>query len=78
MTSGVYGVIHHPSYLRLFISSVGWSLTFRSAVGLFLTLLLVPPLLARINAEENLLRTQFGDDYAGYCSHTWRLIPRIY
>jgi len=77
-TSSVYAVIRHPSYLGLFINSLGWSLAFRSGVGVILTLLLVPPVLARINAEENLLHAQFGDAYQVYCSHTWRLIPGIY
>jgi protein-S-isoprenylcysteine O-methyltransferase Ste14 len=78
VTSGVYGVIRHPSYLGLLINSLGWSLAFRSGVGVILTLLLIPPLLARISAEENLLRDQFGDEYNVYCLHTWRLIPRTY
>ena len=78
VTSGIYGIIRHPSYLGLLISSLGWSLGFRSGVGVLLTALLVPPLLARINAEENLLHSQFGDDYKVYRSHTWRLIPGIY
>jgi protein-S-isoprenylcysteine O-methyltransferase Ste14 len=78
VTSGVYGVIRHPSYVGLLINSLGWSLAFRSGVGVLLTVLLIPPLLARISAEENLLRDQFGDDYSAYCSHTWRLIPRMY
>jgi protein-S-isoprenylcysteine O-methyltransferase Ste14 len=78
VTSGAYGIIRHPSYLGLLINSLGWSLAFRSGVGVILTLLLVAPLLARINAEENLLRAQFGDEYSAYCSHTWRIIPGIY
>ena len=78
VTSGVYGVIRHPSYLGLLINSLGWSLAFRSAVGVLLTMLLIPILLSRISAEENLLRAQFGDEYEAYCSHTWRLIPGIY
>jgi protein-S-isoprenylcysteine O-methyltransferase Ste14 len=78
VTSGVYGVIRHPSYLGLLINSLGWSLAFRSGVGVILTLLLLPPLLARIRAEEDLLRSQFGDEYNTYCSHTSRLIPGIY
>jgi protein-S-isoprenylcysteine O-methyltransferase Ste14 len=78
VTSGVYGVVRHPSYLGLLINSLGWSLAFRSGVGVLLTVLLIPPLFARINAEENLLRGQFGDEYNAYCSHTWRLIPGIY
>jgi protein-S-isoprenylcysteine O-methyltransferase Ste14 len=78
VTSGVYGVIRHPSYLGLLINSLGWSLAFRSGLGVLLTLLLIPPLVARIDAEENLLRAEFGDDYSAYCSRTWRLIPGIY
>lgn len=78
LASGVYGVIRHPSYLGLLINSMGWSLAFRSGVGVPLTLLLIPPLLARIDAEENLLHSQFGDEYNTYRSHTWRLIPGIY
>jgi protein-S-isoprenylcysteine O-methyltransferase Ste14 len=78
VTSGVYGVIRHPSYLGLLVNSLGWSLAFRSGVGVILTLLLIPLLLSRISAEENLLRAQFGDEYNTYRSHTWRLIPGIY
>ena len=78
VTNGVYGSIRHPSYLGLLINSLGWSLAFRSGVGVMLTFLFIPPLLARINAEEDLLRVQFGDEYRAYCSHTWRLIPGIY
>jgi protein-S-isoprenylcysteine O-methyltransferase Ste14 len=78
VTSGVYGVIRHPSYLGLLINSLGWALAFRSGVGVLLTVLLVPPLLARIRAEETLLRAQFGSEYEIYCTRTWRLIPGLY
>jgi len=78
VTNGIYGVIRHPSYLGLFINSLGWSLAFRSTVGVLLTVLLIPPLLARIHAEENMLHSEFGDEYKAYRSQTWRLIPGIY
>jgi protein-S-isoprenylcysteine O-methyltransferase Ste14 len=78
VTSGVYGVIRHPSYLGLLVNSLGWALAFRSGVGLLLTALLVPPLAARIGAEERLLRTQFGDEYDVYRRGTSRLIPGLY
>jgi len=77
VTSGVYGVIRHPSYLGLLVSSLGWALAFRSGVGVLLTALLIPPLIARIRAEETLLRTQFGGEYEAYCSRTSRLIPGL-
>jgi len=78
ITNGIYRIIRHPSYLGLLINSLGWSLAFRSGVGVLLTLLLVLPLLARINAEEKLLHSHFGNQYNAYRSHTWRLIPGIY
>jgi protein-S-isoprenylcysteine O-methyltransferase Ste14 len=78
VTSGVYGVIRHPSYLGLLVNSLGWALAFRSGVGVLLTALLIPPLLARIRAEEDLLRAQFASQYEAYCSRTWRLIPGVY
>ena len=47
-------------------------------VGVLLTALTIPPLIARIRAEERLLRTQFGSEYDAYCARTARLIPGIY
>jgi len=78
VTSGVYGVIRHPSYLGLLVNSLGWALAFRSGVGVLLTALTIPPLVARIRAEEALLRTQFGGEYDAYRRRTSRLIPGIY
>ncbi len=78
VTRGVYGVIRHPSYLGLLVNSLGWALAFRSGVGVLLTALTIPPLIARIRAEERLLRAQFGDAYDAYRSRTSRLLPGIY
>jgi protein-S-isoprenylcysteine O-methyltransferase Ste14 len=78
VTNGVYGVIRHPSYLGLLVNSLGWALAFRSGVGVLLTVLLIPPLIARIRAEERLLRTHFGGEYEAYCRRTSRLIPGLY
>jgi protein-S-isoprenylcysteine O-methyltransferase Ste14 len=78
VTNGVYGVIRHPSYLGLLVNSLGWGLAFRSGVGVLLTALMIPPILARIGAEERMLRTQFGDEYDAYCARTSRLVPGLY
>lgn len=77
-TTGIYGVIRHPSYLGALISSLGWAFTFRSVVGLLLAASLLVPFVARIRAEERMLRQHFGEEYASYCARTWRLIPGIY
>lgn len=78
VTTGIYSRIRHPSYLGLIISSLGWVLAFRSGVGVLLTAALIPPLLARIGAEEKLLQTQFGAEYDAYRARTSRLIPGLY
>jgi len=77
-TTGVYRVIRNPSYLGLLITSLGWVLTFRSVVGVLLVASLLVPLVARIRAEERLLRSHFGAGYEKYCARTWRLLPGIY
>lgn len=78
VTTGLYGRIRHPSYLGLLVNAAGWALAFRSGVGLLLTALLIPPLLARIRAEEALLGAQFGSEYEAYRRRTARLIPGLY
>jgi len=78
VTNGIYGVIRHPSYLGLLINSLGWALAFRSVVGVLLTALTVPPLLARIHAEEIMLRSEFCAEYDAYRARTSRLIPGLY
>jgi protein-S-isoprenylcysteine O-methyltransferase Ste14 len=78
VTDGLYGVIRNPSYLGLLVNSLGWALAFRSGVGIVLTALMIPPLVARMNSEERLLADQFGAEYAGYRARTWRLVPYLY
>ena len=78
VTSGVYRVIRHPSYLGLLVNSLGWGLAFRSGVGVLLTAITIVPVLARIRAEEALLRSQFGAEYDAYRNRTSRLLPGIF
>ena len=78
VTTGLYRHLRHPSYLGALIGFVGWMLVFRCGVGL----LLVPPFLwlivARMDAEEALLTSEFGRAYAEYRDRTWRLVPWVY
>jgi protein-S-isoprenylcysteine O-methyltransferase Ste14 len=78
VTTGLYARIRHPSYLGLLVSALGWCLAFRSGVGVLLALLLVPPVIARMNSEEALLTSQFGAAYEAYRSRTSRLVPGLY
>jgi protein-S-isoprenylcysteine O-methyltransferase Ste14 len=78
MTSGLYGIIRHPSYLGLFVLTLGWGLAFRSGVGVIIAVLMLVVVLARIKAEERLLSETFGAEYDAYRARTWRLIPYVY
>jgi len=78
VTHGTYGVIRHPGYLGLLVSTLGWAFVFDSGIGILLTALILVPLLARIRSEEALLESQFGARYAAYRARTWRLLPFIY
>jgi protein-S-isoprenylcysteine O-methyltransferase Ste14 len=37
-----------------------------------------PPIIARIRAEEALLRGKFSAEYDDYCTRTLRLLPAVY
>jgi protein-S-isoprenylcysteine O-methyltransferase Ste14 len=78
VTTGIYSLIRHPSYLGLLINSLGWALAFRSGVGVLLTVLTIVPIVGRIRAEEALLHSQFGDEYDAFRRRTSRLIPGVY
>jgi protein-S-isoprenylcysteine O-methyltransferase Ste14 len=77
MTTGIYRRIRNPSHLGLLVSSVGWALAFRSGVGVLMTAALIPPLIARMRAEERLLSGEFGSEYDAYRARSWRLLPGL-
>lgn len=78
VTTGIYSTIRNPSYLGLLLGTLGWSLAFRSWAGVILTLVMIPPLVARMGSEERLLGAQFGAEYDIYRARTARLVPGIY
>lgn len=77
-TRGIYGLVRNPSYLGMLINMLAWGLAFRAWTGVLLALTLLIPLVARIRAEERLLRSHFGAEYDAYVARTWRLVPGIF
>jgi protein-S-isoprenylcysteine O-methyltransferase Ste14 len=77
-TGGLYRHIRHPSYLGLLLYMAGFVLVFRCWLGLLLVAAMLAVLLARMNAEEALLESEFGEEYASYRRRTWRLVPWVY
>jgi protein-S-isoprenylcysteine O-methyltransferase Ste14 len=77
-TGGLYRHIRHPSYAGMLLYMAGYVLVFRCWLGLLLVAGTFAILLARMNAEEALLESEFGDEYVCYRRRTWRLVPWIY
>lgn len=78
-TDGIYKRIRHPSYLGILLIITGFS----AAMGSFYSflILVIPVFVAivyRIKIEEELLITEFGEEYLNYMSVSKRLIPGIY
>lgn len=78
VTTGLYGRVRNPSYLGLLLTVLGWALAFRSGAGLVLLAATLTPVIGRIDAEEKMLRSQFGDAWDAYAARTWRLVPYVY
>jgi protein-S-isoprenylcysteine O-methyltransferase Ste14 len=77
-TTGLYRYIRHPSYTGMLLYIVGYVLVFRCWLGLLLVAGTLLILLARMKAEEALLESEFGEEYASYRRRTWRLAPWVY
>jgi protein-S-isoprenylcysteine O-methyltransferase Ste14 len=77
VTDGIYRHVRHPSFLGMLVAWAGWALVFRSSVGVLLLVPAIPVLLARIDAEEALLASEFPA-YAEYRRRSWRLVPGVY
>jgi len=78
VTNGPYRWLRHPGYLSNVMCLGGIGLAMSSLIGLGVTLLVVPLILARIEKEEAMLVVEFGDVYRAYQKRTSRLIPGLY
>ena len=77
-TSGLYGLVRHPSYLGLLLVFLAVGLHSRHwlACG-FAVIPTTAALLYRIHVEEEALHLAFGDEYEAYSKRTKRLIPGV-
>jgi len=78
VTDGPYRRVRNPSYLGGILNVAGWALVFRSIAGLLLVVALIWITVRRIDAEEALLASEFGDAYEAYKRRSWRLVPWVY
>jgi protein-S-isoprenylcysteine O-methyltransferase Ste14 len=78
-TDGIYKRVRHPSYTGLLLMVTGFSALMSSWYSfLILAIPVFFAIIYRIKVEENLLLSEFGDNYAKYILSTKKLIPGIY
>jgi protein-S-isoprenylcysteine O-methyltransferase len=74
-----YKYVRHPGYLGVIILWVGAGLaTVNWIVAVLVTFTFIAVYRYRINTEERMLLASFGEQYAAYKEHTWRLPPFIW
>ncbi|PKM75890.1 MAG: hypothetical protein CVU90_15350 [Firmicutes bacterium HGW-Firmicutes-15] len=79
VVTGAYRMIRHPLYLGSLLSFIAIPLVFNSWGALLLMILItLPALVYRINIEEELLTSHFGEAYKTYSQKTKKLIPGIW
>ncbi len=76
--AGPYRLIRHPGYTGLGLVALGLCVGYSSLIGLAALLLMLPGVAYRMQAEEQLLTGQFGEEYRLYQQRTKRLIPGIW
>ena len=75
---GPYRLVRHPSYTGILLILLGVGLAFQSLAAILVILLIFSVAYGhRMNEEEMVLATEFGEEYVDYTKRTKRLIPYI-
>ncbi|HSJ89066.1 MAG TPA: protein-S-isoprenylcysteine O-methyltransferase [Anaerolineales bacterium] len=78
VTRGIYGVIRHPMYASQWIFALAQPLLLHNWIAGFWNLLVfIPFYLLRVQAEEQLMLEQFGDQYRSYMQKVGAVFPRF-
>ena len=75
--SGPYSKIRHPMYTALFTIYLSFALVSGNLLIIVPTILAIISLAVRVKKEEDVLITEFGDQYRNYMLHTGRFFPRF-
>ena len=75
---GIYHYIRHPAYLGLLCIFLAVPLLFYSLYGFILIVLGIPDVIYRIQREEGMLITRFGNRYLEYMKTSKKLLPYVY
>jgi protein-S-isoprenylcysteine O-methyltransferase Ste14 len=78
VTTGPYAIVRNPGYLGNILSLLGLSLALSSLVGIAMAVVSVIGIQIRIRREEQMLLTEYGEQYRAYMQRTHRLLPLVY
>lgn len=79
ITTGLYQYIRHPMYSGFLLLFFGYSLSFGSIViTIAISVAFFLIFKTRMDIEEKLLISEFGEEYSSYIKRTKRLFPLLY
>ena len=79
VSEGIYRFVRHPGYLGVIVMFLGSGLGVANFIALaVIAALIIPAYVQRMAAEERMLLTALGTEYADYSRRTRRLIPFLY
>lgn len=77
--TGPYTLVRHPSYTGAYLSYLGTCIMLEAWLGLLFAMVAMGiAYYQRITAEEEALRSHFGEAYVNYSKKTKRLIPFVF
>ncbi|MDD5127364.1 MAG: isoprenylcysteine carboxylmethyltransferase family protein [Dehalococcoidales bacterium] len=78
ITNGPYRLVRHPMYTAFYVLHLAaFFLTANWFIGLTWTVGLTAVIFLRVNREEAMLLSRFGEEYNSYMANTGRFLPRI-
>lgn len=75
--SGPYTKIRHPMYTALITIYLSMALISANVLIIILIILIIISIIIRLPKEEEMLISEFGDDYRDYMKNTGRFFPKI-
>jgi len=77
--SGIYKLTRHPMYTSFWLWGIAQFLLVPNWIAGLSGLVSVAWLyFSRIDHEEAMMRSQFGEAYDAYCERTYRLLPKLF
>ncbi|MFX1510441.1 MAG: isoprenylcysteine carboxylmethyltransferase family protein [Promethearchaeota archaeon] len=77
VTDGPYRRVRHPMYTVHIFYFLSWFFVSANILFFFVWLLMLFYIIARIPKEEEMLLSQFGEEYQDYIARTGRLLPPL-